>query len=61
MARKRNSSFIRKLKYRLLMAHVRRYKYKQISAMVRVKNEEEFLYTSIKSIIDCVDEIVLDG
>jgi len=27
--------------------------------MVRVKNEEEFLYPAVKSIADCVDELVL--
>ena len=32
---------------------------KQITAMVRVKNEEEFLYPSLKSILDQVDEVVL--
>ncbi len=30
---------------------------RQISAMVRVKNEEEFLYAAINSIIDVVDEV----
>ena len=32
---------------------------KQISAMVRIKNEAQFLYASIESIIDCVEEVVL--
>jgi len=32
---------------------------KGLSAMVRVKNEEEFLYPAVKSIADCVDELVL--
>lgn len=32
---------------------------KQISAMVRVRNEEEFLDPSVRSIIDIVDEIVI--
>jgi len=30
-----------------------------ISAMIRVKNEEEFLYPAVKSIAGCVDEILL--
>lgn len=50
---------VTELQYRLLMAYIRRYKQKRVSAMVRVKNEEEFLYPSIKSIAACVDEIVL--
>jgi len=32
---------------------------KQISAMIRVKDEEEFLYPAVKSIADYVEEIVL--
>ncbi len=32
---------------------------KRISAMVRLKNEEEFLYPAIKSIVGHVDELVL--
>ncbi len=32
---------------------------KQISAMMRVKNEEEFLAASVLSIADFVDEIVI--
>jgi hypothetical protein len=32
---------------------------KRISAMVRVKNEEEFLYPAIKSVVDHVDEVVV--
>ncbi len=32
---------------------------KQVSAMIRVKDEEEFLYPSVKSIVDYVEEIVL--
>jgi len=32
---------------------------KRISAMVRVKDEEEFLYPAIKSIVDLVDEVVV--
>lgn len=32
---------------------------KQVSAMIRVKDEEEFLYPSVKSIADYVEEIVL--
>ena len=32
---------------------------KGLSAMVRVRNEEEFLYPAVKSIVDCVDELVL--
>jgi glycosyltransferase involved in cell wall biosynthesis len=32
---------------------------RRISAMVRVKNEEEFLYPSITSIVDSVDEVVI--
>lgn len=30
-----------------------------ISAMVRVKDEEEFLHAAVSSIVDCVDEVVL--
>jgi len=32
---------------------------KRISAMVRVKDEEEFLYPAVKSIVDHVDEVVV--
>jgi glycosyltransferase involved in cell wall biosynthesis len=32
---------------------------KRISAMVRVKDEEEFLYPAIRSIVDHVDEVVV--
>ena len=32
---------------------------KQVSAMIRVKDEEEFLYPSVKSIAEYVEEIVL--
>lgn len=32
---------------------------KQVSAMIRVKDEEEFLYPAVQSIVDYVDEIVL--
>ena len=32
---------------------------KQLSAMVRIKNEAEFLYPAVKSIIDQVEEVVL--
>ncbi len=32
---------------------------REVSAMVRVKNEEEFLYPAVKSIAGAVDEIVL--
>lgn len=32
---------------------------KQVSAMIRVKDEEEFLYPSVRSIVDDVEEIVL--
>ncbi len=32
---------------------------KQVSAMIRVKDEEEFLYPSVKSIVDYVEEIIL--
>jgi hypothetical protein len=53
------ATFLQSIKFRLLMAAVARHRPKRISAMVRVKNEEEFLYASIKSISDCVDEIVL--
>jgi len=47
------------LKCRLLMAWVGRHGRKPVSAMVRVRNEEEFLYPSIRSIVDGVDEIVI--
>ncbi len=47
------------LKRWLLMAYIRRHRQKQISAMVRVRNEEEFLYPSVKSIADHVDEIII--
>lgn len=33
--------------------------HKQVSAMIRVKDEEEFLYPAVKSIADYVEEIVL--
>ena len=59
MAKEPKPSFLREIKHGFLMAVIGRYRQKQISAMVRVKNEEEFLYASIKSISDCVDEIVL--
>ncbi len=32
---------------------------KQVSAMIRIRDEEEFLYPAVKSIADCVAEIVL--
>jgi len=47
------------VKYWLLMAYIRRFSQKQVSAMVRVRDEQEFLYPSVKSIADYVDEIVL--
>jgi hypothetical protein len=47
------------VKYWLLMAWVGRYGRKQVSAMVRVRNEEEFLYPSVQSIVDHVDEVVI--
>jgi hypothetical protein len=58
LARKPKPTFLQELKYQLLMTAIARHP-KQISAMVRVKNEEEFLYASVKSIRDCVDEIIL--
>ena len=48
-----------KVPYRLLMAWVGRHGQKQVSAMVRVRNEEEFLYPAVQSIVDYVDEIVV--
>ncbi len=44
-----------KVKYFLILYHPP----KEISAMLRVKNEEEYLYNSVTSIIDYVDEVVL--
>ena len=32
---------------------------RRVSAMVRVKNEEEFLHAAVRSIVDSVDEVVL--
>ncbi len=32
---------------------------KSISAMLRVKDEGQFLYAAVRSVIDCVDEVVL--
>ena len=32
---------------------------KKISAMVRVRNEEEYLFTSVASIAELVDEVVI--
>lgn len=52
-------SLVLQVKCWLLMAWVGRHGQKQISAMVRVRNEEEFLYASVQSIADCVDEIVI--
>lgn len=59
MGKRRRTSFVVEMKYWLLMAYIRHYRQKQVSAMIRVRNEEEFLYPSIKSIADCVDEIVI--
>ena len=39
--------------------HRRRHQPKGISAMVRVRNEEEFLYPAIRSIVDHVEEIAI--
>jgi glycosyltransferase involved in cell wall biosynthesis len=47
------------VKYWFLMACVGRYGRKQVSAMVRVRNEEDFLYPAVESIVDYVDEIVI--
>jgi glycosyltransferase involved in cell wall biosynthesis len=47
------------VKYRLLMACIGGRRRRRISAMIRVRNEEEFLYPSIKSIADAVDEIII--
>src|SRR5262245_30331261 len=57
--RKFMPSAVRRLQCQLLVAWLGRYGQKQVSAMVRVRNEEEFLYASVKSIVDCVDEIVI--
>lgn len=59
MASKPNPISLQEIKYLVLMLAITRHRTKRISAMVRVKNEEEFLYASVKSIIDCVDEVVL--
>ena len=56
---RRGSPVLLELKYRFLMARLRRHRRKQISAMLRVKNEEELLYPAVKSIADHVEEIVI--
>ena len=32
---------------------------KRLSAMMRIRNEEEFLYAAVSSILPCVEEAVL--
>ena len=44
-----------KIKYFLIFLHPS----KEISAMLRVKNEEEYLFEAVSSIIDHVDEVIL--
>lgn len=43
----------------LLAAEAQQSSRKQVSAMIRLKNEEEFLLASVRSIIELVDEVVL--
>lgn len=47
------------LTYAVLLLAVRLAGRRRISAMVRVRNEEEFLLPAVESIIDSVDEVVL--
>lgn len=56
---RRGKALLVELKYRFLMACLGIRGRREISAMVRVRNEEEFLSPSVRSIADHVSEIVL--
>src|SRR5687768_3243300 len=48
-----------RLKYVIAWARARLHQSRAISAMLRVKNEEEFLFASVTSIVEHVDEVVI--
>lgn len=50
---------LREIEYAILRAFLAGRRAKHISAMIRVRNEEEFLYPAVKSIEPHVDEIVI--
>jgi glycosyltransferase involved in cell wall biosynthesis len=50
---------VSRVQYWRLRASMRGSNQKDVSAMIRIRDEEEFLYPAVKSIADCVDEIVL--